>query len=404
MSQLPRSACFLGVIILLIFSFSYAQKIETVDGVRIVHNGRDGKWGKNPQISVEFVKTIGDIESEDENVLFYMPSDIAFDSQGNIYVLDSGNHRIQKFSPEGRFLSSMGSKGQGPAEFQYPLSLDIDPEGHLYISDQGNQRIQILKPDGTNHKTIKIINEPLGTIRILDNKKLIMGGGGGLILLRPGAFDEEQALTKLLKVLDLEGRIQKGMVDPFNYKNFLLNRMGNRLHFTVDKNKNVYVAFDYQNRIEKYSAEGKLLWRADRALNYSTEPKSKGRMERSGGRVSIEQPEMNQCSGGIAVDDEQRVWVITLKRQMREDEKVQTAVRASMSSTGERSLAVSVGGHTDVRRTDMYQLQVFSPEGILLGTFPLNHFVDDIRIAKNKVYLLDRMRGMQFYEYKIVEK
>ena len=51
----------------------------------------------------------------------------------------------------------------------------------------------------------------------------------------------------------------------------------------------------------------------------------------------------------------------------------------------------------------MYQLEVYSPDGILLGILQLNQFVDDIRIDKDRVYLLDKMRGMQYYEYKIIE-
>jgi hypothetical protein len=120
--------------------------------------------------------------------------------------------------------------------------------------------------------------------------------------------------------------------------------------------------------------------------------------------VSIQQPEMNTCSNGIAVDNKGRVWVVNLKRQIKEDERVQPSVRLSMDSSGQRSMSMSVGGNTDVRKTDMYQLEVYDLEGILLGTIPVSHFVDDIRVDKDRVFLLDRMRGMQFYEYKIIEK
>jgi hypothetical protein len=202
----------------------------------------------------------------------------------------------------------------------------------------------------------------------------------------------------------MEGSVQKEIGSPYDYKNFLLNRTGNIFHFTVDSRNNVYVVFDYQNRIEKYSSEGQLLWRSDRELNYSTEPKSKGILKRSGGMVTIQQPDMNRCSSGIAVDDKGRIWVVTLKRQIKEDEEVQTSVRASMDAAGDRSLALSVSGNTDVRETDIYQLEVYDPDGVLLGTIPLNHFVDDIRIDKDRIFLLDKMRGMQFYEYKIIEE
>jgi hypothetical protein len=120
--------------------------------------------------------------------------------------------------------------------------------------------------------------------------------------------------------------------------------------------------------------------------------------------VTIEQPDMSRCASGIAVDSSGRVWVVTLKRQINEEEKVETNVRATMSTSGGRSMNVSVGGNTDLKETDMFQLEVYSAEGVLLGAIPVKHFVDDIFINADKIYLLDRMRGMQFFEYQIVDR
>jgi len=393
-------------LLLITLAVSYAQKVETIDGIRVVHNGKDGKWGKNPKVSLQFVKTIGSLDTEDENLSFYMPSDIAIDNQGNVHVLDSGNHRIQKFDPDGQYITTIGRKGQGPAEFYFPISIDIDPKGYLYISDSGNQRIQILKPDGTDHKTVTMVKDPIGVSRISDSGNIIMGSGGGFFSFGPGTMMDDQSLPKLIKVVNSEGDIQKDFGDKLDYKDFLMNRMGNTIHFTVDKNNNAYIAFDYQNRIEKYSPNGKLLWKSDRKLNYNpTPPKKKsGFMKRRGGMVEIQQPQMNRCSGGIAVDDKGRAWVVALKRQIKEDEQVQTNVRASRGPGGERAMSVSVLGNTDVKETDMYLLEVYDPDGILLGRIQLNQFVDDIRIDKDRLFLLDKMRGMQYYEYKIIEK
>lgn len=388
------------------WSIFYAQKVETIDGVRFIHNGKDGKWGNNPKVNLEFVKTIGSLDTEDENLAFHMPSDIAADSQGNMYILDSGNHRIQKFNPDGQYVATIGRKGQGPAEFYFPVSIDIDSKGYLYVSDPLNKRIQILTPDGADHKTIQMGKDPAKTVRITEEGRLIMGGEGGFLSFGLGEMTDEKSLPKLINVLSLEGKVQKDFCIPLDYKDFLMNRMGNTIHFTVDKNNNTYVSFDYQNRIEKYSTDGQLLWKSDRRLNYSTTPpkKKSGFMERSGGRVEIQQPDMNRCASGIAADDKGRIWTITLKRQIKEDEQVQTSIRATMGPGGERAMSVSAVGNTDVRETDMYQLEVYDPDGILLGALQLNHFVDDIRIIKDRLFLLDKMRGTQYYEYKIVEK
>jgi len=401
------SICLLAIF-LFALSPSFAQKVETkiVDGVQIIHNDAEGKWGKNSQVELEFIKTIGEMDSDNDEVIFFMPTDIGFDSQGNIYVLDSGNHRIQKFSSDGEYLATIGQQGQGPGEFQYPQSLALDTEGNLYVSDMGNRKIHVLKPGGGELHTLQLTDLELGNIRVTSTGEIVMGGGGGMMMIGPGGMNEDQDLGKLLAVLDSEGNILKEFGEKLDYKDFLMNRTGNRYHFAVDKSGNVYVAFDVQNRIEKYSPDGKLLWKSDRKLNFeATPPKKKsGQRSMSGGRVEITMPQMNQCARGIAVDEKGRVWVAGYDRQINEDEKVQTSVRVNMDAGGRRSMSMKPEGNTDVRETDAFQLEVYSPEGMLLGKVQLGHFVDDILINGDKIYMLDKMRGSQYYEYRIIEK
>jgi len=390
-------------LLLITASYSLAQKIETKDGIRIVHNEKEGKWGKSPELSIEYVKNIGNIESLDENVLFYMPADIAFDSKDNIYILDSGNHRIQKFDADGKYLATFGRQGEGPGEFQYPMSLDIDTEGYLYISNPQNQRIQILKPNGAEFTTIPMHENPAGKTKLFRSGQMLMAEGQGFISFGTGDEEKNKELPKLLKVLDSEGKVSKDFGEKRDYKDFLLNRMGNQIHFAIDKNDFIYVAFDYQNRIEKYSPEGKLLWRADRTLNYDTDkPKNKGSRKASGGRVSIQEPDMNRCSSGVAVDSKGRIWIASLLRQIEDNEKVGTSMRVTMGAGG-RNMSKSVSGNTDVQKTDMYQLEVYSTDGILLEAIPLTHFVDDIQINKDRIFLLDEKRGMLYREYRIID-
>ena len=404
MKKLSRFIGYVVIIMSFAFSISFAQKVETIDGVRVVHNGKTGTWGKNSKVSLELVRTIGTIEAEDDNFLFYMPSDIALDSQGNMYILDSGNHRIQKFTPGGQYITTIGNKGQGPAEFIYPLSLDVDSRGYLHISDPGNQRVQVLKPDGKDYKTISFPKDPAGILRVSESGHMIMGRGAGFFSISLRSTEENKELPKIIRVLNSDGDIERNFGEQRNYKDFLINRVGNRFHFAIDKDKNTYVAFDYQNRIEKYSIEGKILWKADRELNYSTDPpKNKGNIKREGGMVSMQEPQMNRCSNGIAVDNKGRIWIVTLKRQIKEEESVNIGVRVTQGAGGARSVGMSVGGNTDVRETDVYQLEVYAPGGMLLGKLPLNQFVDNIRIINNRLFLLDSMRGMQYYEYKIIE-
>jgi sugar lactone lactonase YvrE len=80
---------------------------------------------------------------------FDSPTGIAVDGGGNVLVADTGNGRIEKFSPTGAFLSITGSKGSGQGQFAQPNGIAIDRVGNIYVADAGNHRVLTLKPDGT---------------------------------------------------------------------------------------------------------------------------------------------------------------------------------------------------------------------------------------------------------------
>ena len=61
-------------------------------------------------------------------------------------------------------------------------------------------------------------------------------------------------------------------------------------------------------------------------------------------------------------------------------------------------------GDTDLRTTDALRLDVFDPNGALLGKFPLTHFADVIRIAGDRLFVIHRERGVTVYQYRIIEK
>jgi sugar lactone lactonase YvrE len=73
------------------------------------------------------------------------PYGIACDSQGNVYVSDTYNHRILKFSSDGEFIKMYGSYGHDGDQFAYPKGIYIDNEDNLYVADYGNHRIMRFK-------------------------------------------------------------------------------------------------------------------------------------------------------------------------------------------------------------------------------------------------------------------
>ena len=171
---------------------------------------------------------------------------------------------------------------------------------------------------------------------------------------------------------------------------------------TVAAGGEVYLAYTAQNKIEKYAADGRLLWRADRELPYSMEIKDKGEIKRTGNNVSVRGPQLNRCASGIAVDAKGRVWVVTMTRQLKKEEQVGMSMTVSMDGSGGRTMGMKPQGEgQELRTTDAYKLEVFSADGALLGSLPLDFFVDGIFIYGDRLFLMDKLRGTQFKEYRI---
>ena len=73
---------------------------------------------------------------------------VAVDSSDNVYIADTYNNRIQKFTSAGIFILSIGSKGDGEGQFDLPWGVTVAPNGDVYVADWGNDRIQRFTQDG----------------------------------------------------------------------------------------------------------------------------------------------------------------------------------------------------------------------------------------------------------------
>ncbi len=77
------------------------------------------------------------------------PRGIVWDKKGNLFVADFGNNRIVRFDYRFTFQTAYGTKGSGPGEFDNPCAVTVGPDGNLYVADTWNGRVQVLTREGS---------------------------------------------------------------------------------------------------------------------------------------------------------------------------------------------------------------------------------------------------------------
>jgi predicted membrane-bound mannosyltransferase/sugar lactone lactonase YvrE len=80
---------------------------------------------------------------------FYGPRGIAVDAHGRVLVVDTGDKRVVVFDADGSYLTQFGGAGLEPGQFDEPVGIALDGDGNVYVTDTWNQRVQVFAPDET---------------------------------------------------------------------------------------------------------------------------------------------------------------------------------------------------------------------------------------------------------------
>ncbi|MFC1564729.1 6-bladed beta-propeller [candidate division KSB1 bacterium] len=327
-------------------------------------------WGDEERLNLEFVQKIGELEGDDENYMFYFPNDVDRDKYGNIYILEAGNCRIQKFDTDGNYLATIGNKGQGPGEFDNPYDLEIDDSGNIFVY---NQPLKILKlnPEGKYFDTFPA-SRFTTSFEVLKNGNLIFAN------MPIGIKD---SIENLLTICDDQG---KTIIDCCIQGIPIVNNpIGtfNLFFCDTDQNDNIIVDFYHQNRIEKYNPFGKQIFKMDRKLGYEiTHKETEYDFTYQGATITLPTIRYSIISVLAGIDHKNRIWEYFRKRQPADGEKI-----------------------NDDNIDEYSEIRIYDNDGIFLTKIPNSSVKQGSLIIKNdRLYSITK--DMCVYEYRIVDK
>ena len=197
------------------------------------------------ELTLEPVMTVGGGQGTADGQ-FSFPRNVAVGVDGTIYVLDSGNNRVQMFTPEGEFIRSWGESGTGSGQFNEPWGIVVD-ENFVYVADTWNHRIQKFSLAGEWVNAFGISGSPTDENRGLG----LFFGPRSLTLLPDNRLLVTDTGNHRLQVLSRDGQFitEVGSQGP------ALGQVNEPVGLATGPDGSVYLADTWNGRVQQFSPE-----------------------------------------------------------------------------------------------------------------------------------------------------
>lgn len=340
------------------------------------------------KIDLKLFRTWGGDESEDDGQYFRFPSDIAVGPDNHIYIADSMQHRVQVFSREGRFIRTIGQKGQGPGDLYTPQMIAFTSDGRLVIAESGNKRIQVMDLKG---KHLSMFKSPIAWISELH------GLAGNLLAVAGTSWNPEAPIVRLVNIQTNSitgafGRIlfESGTTRRFNNSKAALKESDQpeTQLFTAGADGWYYIAAYATPFFRIYDPQKNLR----RVVVYDTPiPSPVVFPNPCGGEPVIKGKAQTAVCMSIAIDGGNCIFLAVAKRERKKEEVFFITDKRESKAP-------------PIIRTDRYRLLVFAAEGHIIAAKDLNVNCDRIRIVNKTLFVIDTYNGNAIYEYSITWK
>ncbi len=189
------------------------------------------------KMALEEVLSIGSFD--DESIFQWVG--VVADPEGSIYVTDAMDYSLKKFDAAGNLLAKTGRRGQGPGEFTAPRLLD-GSEQFLFVTEQYQPVVKVF--DKKLHYKFHIpLEGPVGDMKVLGNDVV------AIVVLSAN-------YKSTLNFYDFRGNVVKKL----NFSEKPSSLLMDMVNFDIDSGGNLYLVFNFMDRIIKFNKAGKKEW------------------------------------------------------------------------------------------------------------------------------------------------